>query len=430
MSTPIYQEYESENIGRSYPFSADSNLTDVDGVALPQAFLVDAILYPASGMCNLESISLSDDRNTATIVVSGMRGTFSADSRTVELFDTNGFHRGTLVLGNGAGELFSGKSLRTYENVRFAETCQFELPGDGVSSAVFSGVDTRGRVEFISSGNTAVIKPIVDKDENSLRFDVVPANKGLGGTGVNTLYVVRKPGSLFNIMDKDGEPYLYLTSTGFMDQYSLIDREDICARSDDSAAIKDYKEKNSSVNCGVVPGVVPVPTGVPVVNDVERIVAGSTGREIRKKCVSDKAAWDSKLIPPPYTVVSYSWNGSSRLGGGQSTMTVMNIEREIWFKFSFPLNGWVCVDVFFKDTYSTIRLFGDKIADDYTIAQMAGDGRVNTAAGYMRTYNDGLGTSGNMLLCLKPSKYREFYEYFVMRGNGGILYVHDSTTSS
>lgn len=417
MTTSFFQEYESVNSYRNYPFSDSSVLVDTAGNAIPADFITDAILYPESGTCSLTSIAYDADNSVVVVNAGDLSGSFAENASKVDLFDRLGFHRGTLVLGNGAKSFFENATSHEYSGISFSDLCTFPTYSAGVTSVNFDGTALRGDISITGTGETARVRTVTNADDNSVRFDVIPVNKGLGGTGINTLYVVRRPGSLFNVLDRDGEPYLFLTSTGYMDSESLIDRDAICARSDSgSSAIEDLKEKSSIINCGTVPGSTPVPTGIPAVTNGEVVFPGNRGTVYRHVC-DTKSPWTEKSLPSPFTVYGFSWTGSDRLGGGTSSMCSMNIEREIYLKFYAPMNGLLMAEVTFYDTYSASALFSELENKERGVPDPA----TGRGLGYLR----GLDTSPtfNGWIELKADCHREVYEYFYLRRNGGLGFI-------
>ena len=252
-------EFENENRQINYPFSHDSLLEDSAGNKLPSDFIEDASLYPESGKCSLVRVHPGSELDTVNVSVSAASeeyfGTFSSESRTVELFSASGVHRGTLVLGNGKNEFIGDPSEHVYSDARFCDACQFELGPDGVSSVRVNEEKLTGDVEFESDSDIARIETVVTENPDgsmNLRFDAL-SSRGLysaENSGIRSITILRNTGSNLNVISRAGNPYLFLSKNGRMTGGNLIGRSKICSSVDGRTAGKSYRDRTSSDDCG------------------------------------------------------------------------------------------------------------------------------------------------------------------------------------
>ena len=190
MPDTAFNEFESTCMKRIYPFYAESEIVSNEGSPLPDGLFVDAVLYPSSAeTCELSSIECFDRRCTVKVLngETTISGYFTDESSSVELFDDNWVHRGTIVLGTDKSEFLGAPSSNTYSGVYFCTSCQFFVPANRVSSLTVGNNRLTGDIMFNKSENTYAVTTRTRKrtdGEYDLMFDVT------GSSGISML----KPG--------------------------------------------------------------------------------------------------------------------------------------------------------------------------------------------------------------------------------------------
>lgn len=251
-------EYRNEASSIRFPFAKDSVLVDSYGVTLPDDFAVDAVLYPRTGTYSLQRIYRSPDGSQVYIrIVTDTKeiaeGEIKQGKDAVDFYDADGFHRGVLILGSAASEYLENPADHEFYGATFCRGCQFELGSAAVDSLTVDGVKLHGDINFAHAGGRVAIKPVVTENEDSsknIRFDVSPVSSitDVSSTGIRTIYVLRQPTSMFNVLDNGGSPYLYIVKPG--SPSTKIGRDFICSYKNDKKGGGSYKERSYSDDCG------------------------------------------------------------------------------------------------------------------------------------------------------------------------------------
>ena len=209
----IYQEWESQNSRRNYPFADIATLLDQQGTAIPLDFLLDAILTPfdLQGFCYLAAIN-----GPARTIVFGDSATgnpvgqaqWQEGAHAIEVYDVSGFNRpiGTLLLGPGVVQLESNQ-VRVFDPAAtaLAPTAFCAVNQTGVRGIVLPDGTLRvGDVVF--EGQSGVT---VSSGHGILRVDAVgvasPDAEDCGHLGqpICLIEVRREPGSAFVVSKYD-----------------------------------------------------------------------------------------------------------------------------------------------------------------------------------------------------------------------------------
>lgn len=399
MAEQVYTQFENENSTRNYPFSCTSSFMSESCDELPADFIVDASVYTRGETCRLASISGTDTAGVCKIIVMAgseeLTGQFGDNDTSVKIFDGYGIYRGVLILGAGASSVAVDPSLREYSNLVFLDSCSIRLPGDFVTSVNVAGTDLTGDVTFTgdASGRTA-IRPVSSQNDDGsavLRFDVV-ANTGLStlsNTGIRVVHILRKPGSLFNVIEKNGNPYLFLTKTGLMSKNSLIDRTSICSKANNKGAVADSVEKSSTEDCGNS-------------SESDSSHSASDSALCQPFSTSWKGTYGFVESNDPYSVeygtiknYGYFFTASNNNYGTNPSMSLLFVEGNISVSF-IAFNHAVLASVNYRKTEDAIALFY-KPGDDLEL------------------------TAWN--IPLKYNTYRAFYDFFYSNRHGKLGYI-------
>ena len=209
----IYQEWESQNARRNYPFADLATLTDQQGIRLPLDFLLDAVLYPADlqGVCYLQNIVgparqlVFGDSVTRKSVGTAQ---WVPGAVSVVVYDVSGYSRpiGILQLGPGITYLESNQT-RTFdpEATPLTPTCFFAVNQQGVQGIILpDGTLMTGDITI--EGQDGIV---VTTAGQTLRVDAVgkaaPDQSSCEDLGVPicAIRVIREPGSIFLVSKYD-----------------------------------------------------------------------------------------------------------------------------------------------------------------------------------------------------------------------------------
>lgn len=255
MTGVVYQEHESGNLYRSYPFSEGTRVVDTDGVEFPTDVFSDAILYPIlRESCQLYLTKVSPHYGTVEISCGSadksevvLTGSLSGVSDTIELYDAKGRHGGTLVCGYGWKREYESMRERVFRPMTavFSSFVTSVIPYSGVESIVFDTASTsRKNVVFKGDG---VIEPILERDDDGyiLSFDAsyVPNSEG-GRVPIRQLIFVADGRTVFDIVKQSDDTVLLTTPQ--------MDREDLCwqAHKEDSlVSVVDTCEDETWSSC-------------------------------------------------------------------------------------------------------------------------------------------------------------------------------------
>ena len=400
MAEQIYTQFENENSARNYPFTADSSFVSDGGSVLPLDFIVDASVYTRDGACKVVSIEGTDTAGICTITALAgdeiISGTFGEDDTAVSLFDEYSIYRGVFILGKSAASVAIDPSAREYSNLVLLESCQISLGNDRITAVNINGVELAGDVSFVSDseGRTA-IKAVSAKNRDgttSLRFDVV-SNTGLStlsNTGIRVVHILRQPGSLFNVIEKDGNPYLFLTKTGMMSKKALIDRAAICAKVNNKGATEDSVEKSSTEDCGNKYG-----SGGGSTTDSSLCQPFSTSYKGTHEFVSTYDPYSMEYS----SIKSYGYffTASNNMYSTNPSLCVLFVEGTLSVSF-VAFNHAVLATINYRKTDAAANLFYEK-----------------GSSNQLFSWN----------IPLKHTAYRAFYDYFYSNRHGKLGYIDE-----
>lgn len=378
--------FENKNEQRRYPLVADSDIVDGLGDVLPDSLIVDAVLYPAAGPCGLSSID--SDGYTATVTIEAgdeeLHGEFVSESSRADVFDSRGYRRGTLVLGSAASEFVQVPASRDYGYVPFHPACQFITGGHGVRSLTIGESAMSGDIVFSRPDDSASLLPFVEQRQDGdydLRFDFVPKNDAdkFGNIGIKKVYVVRQSGSLFNVISRDGMPYLYLSKDGSMMPDSLIDRRDVCRSSAYSSSLGSSYASSSGDACADTGGSVRTPV-------------------ISQGC-SDCLNYEWTVENDPEEDGFFGIPAENGFRGGTS-MKMLFIEGAVYAKAAAVSNA-IAVQLERTHSDSAEQLFKQDLSSGPAISDVA-----------------------NYTIYLTADGADEFFEFFESVRDGGIGYVN------